>query len=252
MECTQFFDSLGFSCELINAPNGEFLYVSLPFTLSDGTTLSWYIQEKEDDCLKITDDCDTIFALINAGFKLESKSRWHTIINLATRYGFEVSDSGEITALFNKRSLSQYIENGLSLFASIKEWQVNKIEQLDKEHELTDFVGKLLGALYQTSILEKNPKLEGLGGAKYNFHFKLDQTYIDAFYPTGNATNSRIRKYVDLRRLDDPIDVMYILDDRKVGESFDREMGVIDSVVDKTVRLSELESQAERAGIQIH
>lgn len=70
-----------------------------------------------------TDDRLTLVSLSAIGYSFENRGSWKGIANIASKYGFEMSHQGEITAKFHKTDIATQGQNILMLLSEVILWE---------------------------------------------------------------------------------------------------------------------------------
>ncbi|MCS5516540.1 hypothetical protein NWF32_21005 [Pseudomonas qingdaonensis] len=78
---------------------------------------------------------------------------------------------------------------------------------------MTDEIEMLLRAKDPDRKIIRNASLQ-VGKIEMSFDFLWGDTYIDAVAPLPQSVNARLRKAVLISKVDDPADVLFIVDDR--------------------------------------
>jgi hypothetical protein len=216
-------------------------YLSLPYHFSDGSCLSAYVIEQERGCL-VSDDGATIFKILCNDIDLGDRRRWQPIKNIASRYGYELNDSGTLKKFYPPDEVATIPGELLLMMAEVVSWEVSIHETGDYDLTLHAHVEELLTAIYRTQP-ELNKVVTGPHGAKYTFDFFVADTYIDAFKPHAMTTGAKLRKLHDLARLDNEMKFMMILDDRFDANKASSEMGIFMDIASATL-LTSLEARA--------
>jgi len=217
-------------------------YLSLPYHFSDGSCLSAYVIEQERGYL-VSDDGATIFKILCNDIDLSDRRRWQPLKNIASRYGFELNDSGTLRKLYPAEAVSDIPRELLLMMAEVVNWEVSIHETGDYDLTLHTHVEELLTAIYKQQP-ESNKVVTGPHGAKYSFDFYVGDTYIDAFKPHAITTGAKLRKLHDLARLDSEMKFLMVIDDRFDAEKASSEMGIFSDIASATL----LTSLEERAG----
>ncbi|MBG8559175.1 DUF1828 domain-containing protein [Pseudomonas qingdaonensis] len=212
LECGDFFARAGWHCQTINAGSGPATYISTPITLPGGKPLDFYLIQR-GDLIEFTDDGITLFALRSIGYTLSDKRNWKGLDNLGLRFGFQLTDAGAFEATFPQSEMDQWGGKIIRLMASIAAWEEERSAEGDSDFSLTDEIEMLLRAKDPDRKIIRNASLQ-VGKIEMSFDFLWGDTYIDAVAPLPQSVNARLRKAVLISKVDDPADVLFIVDDR--------------------------------------
>lgn len=243
MICQQIL-SASLSCQTVQTPKGEMQYVSLPYHLSDGACLGVYIINQGGGYL-VSDDGSTLFKILCNGIDLTDRRRWQPLRSIVSRYGYSLSDTGTIRKEYPIDRIDEILSEVLLMMAEVVNWDISIQETGDFDLALHSRVEELLTMIYHKRP-ETNKQVIGPHGAKYTFDFYADGLYIDAFKPHPITTGARLRKLLDLGRMDGDMKFMMVIDDRDDPEKAQAEMGIFTSVATATT-VSLLEQRASMA-----
>ncbi|MCV4287910.1 DUF1828 domain-containing protein [Pseudomonas capsici] len=210
--CGDFFTKAGWHCQTISAGSGPATYISTPITLPGGKPLDFYLIRR-GDLIEFTDDGITLFALKSIGYALSDKRNWKGLDNLGQKFGFCLSDSGAFEAIFPVAELDAWGGRILRLMAAIAAWEEERSAEGDADFSLTDEIEILLRTKAPERKLVRNVALL-VGKVEMSFDFLWGNTYIDAVAPIPQSVNPKLRKAVLINKVDDPVDVLFIVDDR--------------------------------------
>lgn len=225
---------MGWHCQPIATTNTQVTYFSTPFVLPDGKPFDFYIEE-HDKYFVFTDDRMTIFSLSSAGHLFDSRNSWKGISNIATKYGFNLSDDGEILASIAKERLPILGKNILMLFSEILRWQEQKASELiDLDASFLEEIEFALTSTSPHQIIERNASLK-VEHTSLEFSFKWGSLYIDGVKPIAQSVNSRLRKALIANKVLDSKELLFIIDDRENSEKALEELEVIGKVAPATL-----------------
>lgn len=109
MRCDELLSRLGYEC---HEAGSDTLVVDTPFSFPGGEPIGFYLRETAD-FVTVHDNADTLAHLEGIGIDLSSRVRWRGIKNTVAAFGFDLEDSGIITATSSKgleyRLVSNYI-----------------------------------------------------------------------------------------------------------------------------------------------
>jgi hypothetical protein len=202
----------GWHCQTINAGSGPATYISTPITLPGGKPLDFYLIQR-GDLVEFTDDGIALFSLRSMGYALSDKRNWKGLENLGLRFGFSLSNAGAFESTFPLAEMAHWGANILRLMAAIATWEEDRSAEGDADFSLTDEIEMLLRAKDPERKLTRNATLQA-GRTEMSFDFLWGNTYIDAVAPLPQSVNARLRKAVLISKIDDPADVLFIVDDR--------------------------------------
>ncbi|MDU8359409.1 DUF1828 domain-containing protein [Pseudomonas syringae group sp. J309-1] len=238
ISCNDFFERSGWHCQTIETGSRIATYISTPFTLRGGKSLDFYLFAEAGN-LEFTDDGITLFALRSLGYPLGDKRNWRSLENIAIRHGFSLSDAGAFETVFIESELSIWGAKILRLFSSIATWEEDRFSEGDTEFSLTQEVELMLRAKDPTRHLDRNV-LINVGGTGTHFDFLWGSTYVDSVTPTANAINARLRKALLVNKAEDPVDMLFIVDDRDKPTKADEEIAVLGDLA-PTIRITDFE-----------
>lgn len=210
--CGNFFAKAGWHCQTINAGSGPATYISSPITLPGGKPLDFYLIQR-GGLVEFTDDGVTLFALKSIGYALSDKRNWRGLDNIGSKFGFQLSDSGAFEAIFPIADMDIWGSNIIRLMAAVATWEEERSAEGDNDFSLTDEIELLLRAKEPDRKLTRNAVLH-VGKVEMSFDFLWGNTYIDAVAPIPQSVNPKLRKAVLISKVDDPADVLFIVDDR--------------------------------------
>ncbi|MCI8210141.1 hypothetical protein AUC61_11400 [Pseudomonas sp. S25] len=236
--CDDFFVKSGWHCQAIENGSRKATYISTPITLPGAKPLDFYLFADGEN-LEFTDDGITVFALRSLGYPLGDKRNWRSLENIAIRHGFSLSGAGAFEAVFLESELDVWGAKILRLFSSVVAWEEDRFSEGDTDFSLTQEVELLLRAKDPTRHLDRNV-LINVGGVGTHFDFLWGTTYVDSVTPTANAINARLRKALQVNKADDPVDVLFIVDDRDKRRKADEEIAVLGDLA-PTIRLTDFE-----------
>lgn len=239
LNCTNFFRDSGWHCDVVSAQGTMAAYISSPIVLRCGKPLDFYLIPK-GDCLEFTDDGMTLFGLRALGYPLEDKRNWKGLEKIASRLDFILSDQGAFVAIFPKKDLVLWSAKILRLFASIANWEQERLEEGDSNLSLTDEVAMLLQAKDPAKSLIRDVPIN-VGKVQVHFDFKWGDTYVDAIRPIQQTVNARLRKVLLVNRAEEKLDLLFIIDDRNQKIKADEEVSVLGEIA-KTTRLTDFEA----------
>lgn len=238
INCSNFFASAGWHCQVIATGNGQATYISTPITLPGGKPLDFYLTARGEH-LEFTDDGVTIFALRTLGYPLSDKRNWKGLENIAVKFGFSLKDTGAFEAMFPADELDDWGGRIIRLFSALASWEEDRYAEGDTDFSLTDEVAMLLQAKDPGRKLTRDMTVK-LGKAEAHFDFLWGNTYVDAVRPVQQAINSRLRKALLINRSEEKIEVLFIVDDRNQQEKADDEISVLGEI-SPTIRLTDFE-----------
>lgn len=242
MECTEFFKASGWRCTPIEVREGApCLYVSLPVTFATGHPCDIYVFEESSGRLRLSDDGDTLSHFHRSGYALEDKRRWRGLISLADGFGFELTEQGELTAVFPRERLGSYVDKLLQLYSALIAWERERYTEGDQDFSLTDEVEQLLHLLEPGRDVVRSPKI-GTHSGDVTFDLLWGSTYVDALRPNAQSINSRLRKVVMLQGEEAP-DMLFVIDDRPSRLKAEAERNVLGNLARVTL-LSDLQHRA--------
>lgn len=210
--CGNFFAKAGWHCETINAGSGPATYISTPITLPGGKPLDFYLIQR-GSLVEFTDDGVTLFALKSIGYSLSDKRNWKGLDNLGLKFGFQLNDAGAFEAVFPESEMDVWGARIIRLMAAIASWEEERAAEGDNDFSLTDEIELLLRSKEPDRKLTRNAILQ-VGKIEMSFDFLWGNTYIDAVAPIPQSVNPKLRKAVLISKVDDPAEILFIMDDR--------------------------------------
>lgn len=212
ISCVDFFAKAGWHCQTVNAGSGPATYISTPINLPGGKPLDFYLFQR-GDFVEFTDDGVTMFALRSIGYTLSDKRNWRGLENIGLKYGFQLNDAGAFEAVFPVAELGEWGGRILRLMAAIATWEEDRSAEGDTDFSLSDEIEMLLRAKDPNRKLTRNASLK-VGKVEMSFDFQWGDTYIDAVAPIPQSVNPRLRKAVLISKVDNPADILFVVDDR--------------------------------------
>lgn len=229
------------TCRTVKTARGTMQYLSLPYQFSDGACLSAYVIEQEQGYL-VSDDGAILFKIMCSDIDLSDRRRWQPIKNVASKYGFEMSESGTLRKFYSSDLVENIAGELLLMMGEIVIWEASVHETGDFDLTLHMHVESLLRGIYGTAP-EAGKVVYGPHGAKYEFDFYIGNTLIDAFKPHPITTGAKLRKLHDLRRLDGDMNFLMVIDDRVDAEKASSELGIFADIASSTL-LTDLERRS--------
>ena len=236
--CSDFFAKAGWHCQTIDAGSGPATYISTPITLPGGKPLDFYLISR-GKFVEFTDDGIALFALRSLGYTLSDKRNWKGLDNLGLKFGFELSDAGAFEATFPLSDLDAWGGKILRLMSSIATWEEEKSAEGDTDFSLTDEIEMLLRAKAPNRKITRNAALK-VGKVDMTFDFLWGEIYIDAVAPIPQSVNPRLRKAILINKVDNPADILFIVDDRGSKQKAEDEIGVLGGLA-STILLSDFQ-----------
>lgn len=236
--CENFATITGWRCAPVTDMAGEpALYIVTPMNFADGRPVDFYLRSKGTQ-YELTDDGMVLLALRGLGYMLDDRRNWRTAHTMAERFGFELTERGELRTLVAEPRLTNATGRMMQLFAAFIAWEAERFTEGDSDFSLTREVERILRLKGRS--LEIGPTVRSRRG-DLTFDFLWGETYVDALAPHALSVASRLRKTILLREeVGDEADVLYVLDDRHNRADADREMGVISHMA-RATRLTDLE-----------
>lgn len=213
-------------------------YISTPIVLPGGKPLDFYLIPRGEH-LEFTDDGVTMFALSGLGYQLGDKRNWKGLENLAVKYGFKLTEAGAFEAAFLKSELPEWGGRIIKLFAAIAAWEDERFSEGDTDLSLAAEIEMLLRAKAPEKLLVRNAIVK-LGRNEISFDFLWGDTYVDAIRPVAQSVNARLRKAVLINRCEDPLKLLFIVDNRGQEERAEAEISVLGDIA-STIRLTDFE-----------
>lgn len=236
--CSDFFAQAGWHCQTIDSGSGPATYISTPITLPGGKPLDFYLINR-GALIDFTDDGIALFALRSLGYTLCDKRNWKGLDNLGLKFGFHLSDAGAFEATFPASELNTWSGKILRLMSSIASWEEDRSAEGDTDFSLTDEIELLLRAKAPAREIVRNAPLK-VGKVEIIFDFRWGDTYIDAVAPIPQSVNPRLRKAVLISKVDSPVEVLFIVDDRGNKQKAEDEIGVLGGLA-ATILLSDFQ-----------
>lgn len=231
----------GWRCATVADRTGESaLYVVTPMTFADGRPVDFYLR-LNGARYELTDGGMALLALRGLGYILDDRRNWRAAQTIAERFGFELTERGELRTLVAESDLTEATGRMIQLFAAFIAWEAERFADGDSDFSLTQEVERILRL--------KGRPLEIGAAVRSNrgdlvFDFRWGETYVDALQPNAQAVASRLRKTILLREeLGDQVDVLYVLDDRRNREDANRELNVISHMA-RATRFTDLARMA--------
>lgn len=245
ISCKDFFSRSGWRCQALEGVGGTpgALYVSTPFLLSGRKPLDFYVEEGVGD-FKIYDDGATLFALSNLGFDLSDRRNWRSLHSLAEKYSFVLSEDGEFIGTCKGDEFMELSANALALFSAIRTWEKERSREGDADFSLSKQVEEILFKNSPDRRLQAGA-IATVGLIEVNFDFLWGDIYVDALNPVANAVNSRLRKGLLMKRLEQTDRVLFIVDDTHVPSKAEAETAVLKSVA-PSLKLSTMRNLSSR------
>lgn len=236
--CSTFFTKAGWHCQAVQAGGVMATYISTPIVLPGGKPLDFYLIPR-GELVEFTDDGITMFALSGLGYQLGDKRNWKGLENLAIKHGFSLTESGSFEAVFLQSDMAEWGGRILKLFAAIAAWEDERFSEGDTDFSLTSEIEMLLRAKAPEKQLVRNATVS-IGKNEISFDFLWGDTYVDAIRPLAQSVNARLRKAVLINRSEDPLKLLFIVDDRGQEERAEAEISVLGDIA-STIRLTDFE-----------
>lgn len=192
----------------------------------------------------ISDDGTTMFALRSLGFDFSDRRNWRSLVLLADKHGFEITDAGEFFCTKPESELLDLSANTISLLAAICAWEKDRSSEGDADFSLTKEVEKLLVRNAPDRKITPAPIVQ-IGAADVAFDFLWGDIYVDAVRPIANAVNSRLRKGLLMQRIEAEGNILFIVDDTHTPDKARAEMAVLGGVA-PAVSLSVFKAMTRR------
>lgn len=238
LSCATFFAKAGWHCQVVQSGMGVATYISTPITLPGGKPLDFYLCPR-GEFVEFTDDGMTLFALSGIGYQLNDKRNWKGLENIAVKHGFIMTQTGAFEAHFHESELQLWGGKIIKLLAAISAWEDERHSEGDSDFSLTAEVEMLLRAKAPDRSLTRNVAVT-IGKTEISFDFLWGDTYIDAMRPIPQSVNARLRKALLINRCEDPLRLLFIVDDRGQEERADAEISVLGDIT-STIRLTDFE-----------
>ncbi|WP_416424691.1 DUF1828 domain-containing protein [Pseudomonas sp. App30] len=245
IHCGDFFSRAGWHCRPVVVGAVSAMYISSPITMPGGKPLDFYLIPRANNFIEFTDDGITLFALKAIGYPLNDRRNWKSLENLGAKFGFSLTDSGAFEGLFPEQDLPEWGEKIIRLLSAIAAWEEERYSEGDLDLSLTDEVALLLTAKAPEWELTRNATLR-IGKVETQFDFLWGPIYVDAVSPVQTAVNARLRKALLINRSDEPVRVLFIIDDRSRQRKADDEIGVLGELA-PTIRLTDFEKHYSAA-----
>lgn len=236
--CSTFFSSSGWHCQAVQAGGAVATYISTPIVLPGGKPLDFYLIPRGEH-LEFTDDGVTMFALSGLGYQLGDKRNWKGLENLAVRHGFTLTEAGAFEAMFLQSELPEWGGRIIKLFAAIAAWEDERFIEGDTDLSLAAEIEMLLRAKAPEKQLVRNATVT-LGNNEISFDFLWGDTYVDAIRPVAQSVNARLRKAILINRSEEPLNLLFIIDNRGQEERAEAEISVLGDIA-STIRLTDFE-----------
>ena len=236
--CSTFFSSSGWHCQAVQAGGVAATYISTPIVLPGGKPLDFYLIQRGGN-LEFTDDGITMFALSGLGYQLGDKRNWKGLENLALRHGFTLTERGSFEAAFLESELPEWGGRIIKFFAAVAAWENERFIEGDTDLSLAAEVEMLLRAKAPGKQLVRNATVT-LGRNEVSFDFLWGDTYVDAIRPVAQSVNSRLRKAILVNRSEEPLKLLFIIDNRDQEERAETEISVLGDIA-STIRLTDFE-----------
>lgn len=233
-KCLNIFQLMGWHCQSLNFDQQHITYFSTPLNLPDGKPLDFYIQADGEFYL-FTDDKLTMLSLSAAGYAFENRANWKGISNIASKYGFSLSQQGEITAKVHKSSMQELGRNIIMLLSEVTLWEEERRALSETtDQEFLDQIEQVLKLTNPDIEVEKNPKIN-VDSTTLEFNFKWGTMYIDGVRPIAQSINSRLRKALLAQKILDSTELLFVVDDRSNPTKALEELDVLGKITPATL-----------------
>ena len=223
MTCAALMAGLGFDCHEIK--NGV-LRVNTRLGFCDGQLMGFYILPKGKGYV-ISDNCDTLFNLMNQGICLDNKRKWTPIRKIAINHGLVLTDNGEITTIKPCDDIGHLISSYLSVMFEINNFQRERMGISDDVVSFSNEVEIYLRQWKPSSPIILNPSFKGDSGILHDFDFEMDGKLIECISARSSNTASLIRKAADIGVSENTKAILAIIDDRKDMKKAKIESGIL-------------------------
>lgn len=232
--CLNFFQLMGWHCKPLSITGQHVTYFSTPLILPGGKPLDFYIQE-DGEFFLFTDDRLTLVSLSAIGYSFENRGSWKGIANIASKYGFEMSHQGEITAKFHKTDIATQGQNILMLLSEVILWEEERRALSESSDQgFLDEIEQILKLTNPDILIERNPRLD-VDSTILEFSFKWGTLYIDGVKPIAQSINSRLRKALLAEKVLDDAQLLFVVDDRLSPAKAIDELNVLGKVASATL-----------------
>lgn len=241
MKCQDIFYKLGFECRTVDTLSGRpAIRIATPVCTLDGSPMHVIIESMPGGVIRLSDDAETLFLLHGEGFTTLDRRRWSTLSATAESLGIKLVESGEFSCSYKDSDLPFVFGDWLQLYSAITEWQRERVGRPQDDVDFVDEVEFLLKQIWPKEIIERNYKTRGFSGSEYEFDFRMGSgKFIDAMSPDSRSTGSRLRKILDIQKIEPDVSIQIIMDDRDNPEKAISEIGILNSIV-KVKRFTDL------------
>ncbi|MBF6987221.1 DUF1828 domain-containing protein [Cupriavidus sp. IK-TO18] len=217
--CENLCANLGFSCESIDYAGGSVLALDTPFRFADGNAFTVY-SEVIGVKVRFFDSSETLFHAMALGIRSFSAKGYQAIKGLVSKYGAEVSTSGEIELFCDANDTAAGFARYISSLLAIAEWEEQNAG-LDlapsRSSQLVEEAQLYLTALAPTTpAVVGTDRFRGISGRDYLFNLKQGDAHIDVIKAHPNAAATELHKLVDIRGkpISSEIEIIVVIDDR--------------------------------------
>lgn len=168
MNCEQLKQAFGLRCTHIS---DDVSYLETGLSLPHyGTMVGGYVQDIGRGRIRISDNADTLFEAMTLGVK-PSHKRAKTIDKLASQFGVQISDAGEICVYCDEADaayfFSRYIEAAYTIGSATLEWHPEVATEFER-HIASILCGRL------KKRVKRGFQVHGASGHQLRFHFAID------------------------------------------------------------------------------
>lgn len=229
MNCSGLISTLGFECEEVAAQDGgTVLCIDTPFRFFDDDSIAIYARQAGAH-LHLFDEGESLAHVMSLGFSLRDRRRWTPFRHIATRFGVNLTDNGELEIWAREGQASSAFARMISVILGISEWERENIGLPADAHWLIQEAELYLRAWKPHVEIVRDVEMCGLSGKSHKFAFEFDGELFDAISPHPAAIGAELRKLVDVRNKPVSADarITVIVDDRRDAAKALQEIAIV-------------------------
>lgn len=228
MSCYGLLERLGFTCREITE---TVISVGTPFSFADGEPIGFYLDEHSSEQVVISDNADTLAHLAGIGFDISDRKKWKGVKQIATAFGLELQDTGQIVGSEIKSKEQLLVTRFIGAMLAIADMERDYFGLSDEQEQYIQEVEMYLRASKPEATLLTHPTVEGHSGRIHGFHFDFDNKLVDAARPHGARTGAILRKSADVINSGSNKSILIIMDDRLDEERAKIETDILSTMV---------------------
>lgn len=226
--CAEAAAALDLECRRI----GDVLAVCLPIVLMEGAPVYAFIRRKGDSIV-ITDDGDVRMSAdaIGVGFRRRFDTTLEARIRDATE-GLPIRAAlveGEIVAK-GPAEAAGFVMDAFIRAVVAADAYIRERAMLGRRED--EFIASLEEAVRRWFGEEpkRHARVRGASGVEHEFDLRAGRRLFDATHPNGRSTGPALRRALDVKKADESLMVVLVMDDEEDREAARKEAMIVSSV----------------------